>query len=152
MRSIARQTVAQPVQRGLCRPALPRPLWQEGCVSAWAQYATAGGGSPHQRDAIVAHLKEAGHSQYDLLSHAPACPAGVARDEPHYGETFHNADDYCARTFSLPMHPYLEKDAQAQVIRRGDGGDLMAENYFVHESSYVDEGCQHWKRYEDLAF
>ena len=36
--------------------------------------------------------------------------------EPHYGETYKNADDYCARTFSLPMHPYLEGEEQQTVI------------------------------------
>ena len=40
----------------------------------------------------------------------------VFRDEPTYGETFRNADDYCSRTFSLPMHPYLEETEQSRVI------------------------------------
>ena len=41
----------------------------------------------------------------------------VFRDEPSYGETFRSADDYCARTFSLPMHPYLTEAEQDEVIR-----------------------------------
>ena len=40
----------------------------------------------------------------------------VFRDEPTYGECYKNANDYCARTFSLPMHPYLEETEQQQVI------------------------------------
>jgi UDP-2-acetamido-2-deoxy-ribo-hexuluronate aminotransferase len=40
----------------------------------------------------------------------------VFRDEPTYGETFLNANDYCARTFSLPMHPYLTEAEQETVI------------------------------------
>ena len=40
----------------------------------------------------------------------------VFRNELHYGESFQNADDYCARTFSLPMHPYLEEAEQQEVI------------------------------------
>lgn len=44
--------------------------------------------------------------------HAPP----VFREEPAYGETFQNADDYCARTFSLPMHPYLTEAEQIQAI------------------------------------
>ena len=40
----------------------------------------------------------------------------VFRNEPHYAERFVNADDYCARTLSLPMHPYLSEAEQQQVI------------------------------------
>ena len=40
----------------------------------------------------------------------------VFRNEPLYGETFPHANDYCARTFSLPMHPYLAKEEQQLVI------------------------------------
>ena len=40
----------------------------------------------------------------------------VFKAEPAYGETFANANDYCARTFSLPMHPYLEEAEQQTVI------------------------------------
>ena len=40
----------------------------------------------------------------------------VFRAEPTYGETFRNANDYCARTFSLPMHPYLTMAEQETVI------------------------------------
>ena len=39
------------------------------------------------------------------------------RDDPSYGEVFLNANDYCARTFSLPMHPYLTEAEQAEVIQ-----------------------------------
>ena len=40
----------------------------------------------------------------------------VFRDEPTYGEAFENANDYCAKTFSLPMHPYLGAEEQQRVI------------------------------------
>ena len=40
----------------------------------------------------------------------------VFGDEPCYGETFKNADDYCARTLSLPMHPYLGEEEQQTII------------------------------------
>ena len=40
----------------------------------------------------------------------------VFKDEPTYGETFKNSNDYCDRTFSLPMHPYMEENDQRQVI------------------------------------
>ena len=40
----------------------------------------------------------------------------VFKAEPHYAETYTNADDYCARTLSLPMHPYMDAAEQQQVI------------------------------------
>lgn len=40
----------------------------------------------------------------------------VFEHEPHYGETYENALDYCARTFSLPMHPYLDEQTQKTII------------------------------------
>ena len=89
-------------------------LVAEGCVSAWAQYALLAKDTA-QRDAIVAYLKEAGIPNM-IYYPTPQHALPVFRDEPHYGETFHNADDYCARTFSLPMHPYLEEAEQRKVI------------------------------------
>lgn len=93
---------------------LTTPFVAEGCVSAWAQYALLAKDTA-QRDAIVAHLKEAGIPNM-IYYPTPQHALPVFRDEPHYGETFHNADDYCARTFSLPMHPYLEEAEQRKVI------------------------------------
>ena len=90
------------------------PFVAEGCVSAWAQYALLAKDTA-QRDAIVAYLKEAGIPNM-IYYPTPQHALPVFRDEPHYGETFHNADDYCARTFSLPMHPYLEEAEQRKVI------------------------------------
>ena len=90
------------------------PFVAEGCVSAWAQYALLAENTA-QRDAIVAHLNEAGIPNM-IYYPTPQHALPVFRDEPHYGETFQNADDYCARTFSLPMHPYLEEAEQRRVI------------------------------------
>lgn len=47
---------------------------------------------------------------------APQHALPVFRDEPTCGEAFRNANDYCARTFSLPMHPYLTEAEQETVI------------------------------------
>ena len=90
------------------------PFVAEGCVSVWAQYALLAD-STAQRDAVISHLKEAGIPNmvyYPTPQHA----LPVFRDEPCYGETFPNANDYCARTFSLPMHPYLKEEEQQKVI------------------------------------
>ena len=93
---------------------LTTPFVAEGCVSAWAQYALLAVDTV-QRDRIVAHLNEAGIPNM-IYYPTPQHALPVFRDEPHYGETFRNADDYCARTFSLPMHPYLEEAEQRKVI------------------------------------
>lgn len=90
------------------------PFVAEDCVSAWAQYAVLADNTA-KRDAIIAHLKDAGIPNmvyYPTPQHA----LPVFRDEPRYDEAFQNANDYCARTFSLPMHPYLEEAEQQQVI------------------------------------
>lgn len=91
------------------------PFVAEGCVSAWAQYALLAEDTA-QRDRIIAHLTEKGIPNmvyYPTPQHA----LPVFREEPAYGETFQNANDYCARTFSLPMHPYLTETEQETVIQ-----------------------------------
>jgi UDP-2-acetamido-2-deoxy-ribo-hexuluronate aminotransferase len=91
------------------------PFVAEGCVSAWAQYALLAEGAA-QRDKITAHLTEKGIPNmvyYPTPQHA----LPVFQNEPRYGEDFKNANDYCARTFSLPMHPYLTESEQDEVIR-----------------------------------
>lgn len=94
---------------------LVTPFVAEGCVSVWAQYALLAEDTA-QRDKIVAHLTEKGIPNmvyYPTPQHA----LPVFREEPTYGEAFRNANDYCARTFSLPMHPYLTEAEQDTVIR-----------------------------------
>lgn len=90
------------------------PYVAEGSVSAWAQYALLAEDTV-QRDRIIAHLTE---KQIPNMVYYPtpqhALP--VFRDEPRYSENFKNANDYCARTFSLPMHPYLTEAEQQTVI------------------------------------
>ena len=109
----ARQTVARRYNEAFAGRFVT-PFVAEGCVSAWAQYALVAKDTA-RRDAVVAHLNEAGIPNM-IYYPTPQHALPVFRDEPHYGETFHNADDYCARTFSLPMHPYLEEAEQRKVI------------------------------------
>lgn len=90
------------------------PFVAEGCESAWAQYALLAKDTA-QRDRIVAHLTEKGVPNmvyYPTPQHA----LPVFRNVTAYGEAFQNASDYCARTFSLPMHPYLTEAEQGTVI------------------------------------
>lgn len=108
-----RQTVANRYSRAFAGK-LTTPFVAEHCVSVWAQYALLAE-TTAQRDRIVAHLNEKeipNMIYYPTPQHA----LPVFQQEPCYGETFPNANDYCARTFSLPMHPYLEKAEQQRVI------------------------------------
>ena len=93
---------------------LQTPFVADGCVSAWAQYAVLAKDT-ETRDKIIAHLKE---KNIPNMVYYPTPQHGlpVFKSEPAYGETFANANDYCARTFSLPMHPYLEEAEQQTVI------------------------------------
>lgn len=109
----ARQTVAGRYNTAFAGK-LQTPFVAEGSVSAWAQYAVLAKDT-EARDRVIAHLKEKNIPNmvyYPTPQHA----LPVFRNEPTYGETFQNANDYCARTFSLPMHPYLEETEQQMVI------------------------------------
>lgn len=109
----ARQTVAGRYNAAFAGK-LQTPFIAEGCVSAWAQYAVLTKDT-EARDRIIARLKEKGIPNmvyYPTPQHA----LPVFKDEPTYGEPFQNANDYCARAFSLPMHPYLEESEQQTVI------------------------------------
>lgn len=90
------------------------PFVMEGCQSVWAQYAALAE-SKEQRDKVIAHLKEKNIPNM-VYYPAPQHALPVFKDEPTYGEAFKNANDYCTRTFSLPMHPYLGEADQQQVI------------------------------------
>lgn len=109
----ARQTVAGRYNQAFAGK-LQTPFVAEGSVSAWAQYAVLAKDT-EARDKIIAHLNE---KNIPNMVYYPTPQHGlpVFRDEPHYGETFANANDYCARTFSLPMHPYLEEAEQESII------------------------------------
>ena len=90
------------------------PFVQEGCQSVYAQYAILAKDT-ETRDRVIAHLngkKIPNMVYYPTPQHA----LPVFRNEPGYDEAFVNADDYCARTLSLPMHPYLGEEEQQQII------------------------------------
>lgn len=90
------------------------PFVQDNCMSAYSQYVVLAKDTA-QCDNIVAHLTDKqipNMIYYPFLQHV----LPVFEHEPHYGETYENALNYCARTFSLPMHPYLDKQTQQQII------------------------------------
>lgn len=109
----ARQTVARRYHAAF-DGTFVTPFVAEGCVSAWAQYALLARDT-RQRDKIVAHLNEKNIPNM-VYYPAPQHRLPVFQKDPQYSETFQNANDYCARTFSLPMHPYLGEAEQQTVI------------------------------------
>lgn len=109
----ARQDVAKRYNDAFAGVLTP-PFVQEGSISAYAQYVVLARDT-EQRDAMITHLIDKNVPNmvyYPTPQHALPVFAG----EPHYGETYANALDYCARTFSLPMHPYLTAEEQQTVI------------------------------------
>lgn len=90
------------------------PFVAEGSMSVYAQYVLLAEDSA-QRDRIVAHLD--GKNIPNMIYYpTPQHALPVFRDAPRYGESFPNAADYCTRTFSFPMHPYLTETEQETVI------------------------------------
>ena len=90
------------------------PFVAEGSQSAYAQYVLLAGDSA-ERDAAIERLNAAGIPNM-IYYPAPMHSLLVFAQANSYGETFPNATDYCARTFSLPFHPYLTKEEQDRVI------------------------------------
>ena len=90
------------------------PFVAENCMSVWAQYALLAQNTT-QRNKIVAHLAERGIPNM-IYYPKPQHALPVFKDEPTFREMFKNTDNYCARTFSLPMHPYLTEVEQSEII------------------------------------
>ena len=109
----ARQAVARRYSQAFAGK-LATPFVAEGCLSAYAQYVLLAE-DRRQRDEIVAHLNEKNIPNM-IYYPTPQHVLPVFQGEPRYGERYENAENYCARTFSLPMHPYLEEKEQQLVI------------------------------------
>lgn len=90
------------------------PFVAKNCVSAYAQYALLAENT-QQRDQVTAHLTKQNIPNM-VYYPTPQHKLPVFQNEAFYGESFQNALDYCARTFSLPMHPYLTQEEQQRVI------------------------------------
>lgn len=108
-----RQVVAQRYNEALCRD-FTTPYVAPGCQSVYAQYAILARDT-ETRDRVVQHLT--GKNIPNMIYYpTPQHGLPVFREEPTYGESFAVANDYCARTLSLPMHPYMEEAEQQAVI------------------------------------
>ena len=109
----ARQTVAGRYNEAFAGKFVT-PFVAEGNVSSWAQYALLAQDT-EQRDKVIAHLTEK-HIPNMVYYPTPQHALPVFRALEHYSESYENAVHYCAHTFSLPMHPYLEEAEQQTVI------------------------------------
>lgn len=108
-----RQSIADRYTAAFTGRAVLPPVPAEGQHS-WYQYTILAQDSGH-RDRLAAHLKERGiptNIYYPTPQHALPVFAGLNQ----YGQTFPHATDYCARTISLPMHPYLDAATQDTII------------------------------------
>lgn len=110
----ARQTVAKRYDEAF-QGKFATPRVEEGRYSNFYQYTLLAEDSA-QRERVLANLEARGIPSmvyYPKPQHA----LPVFHGEPVYGETFAHANDYCARAFSLPMHPYLTEAEQDAVIQ-----------------------------------
>lgn len=108
-----RQTVAKRYNDAF-RDSFTTPCVQDGCVSVYAQYALLARDT-ETRDKVIAYLTEKKIPNM-IYYPTPQHELPVFANEPTYGERFDVANDYCARTLSLPMHPYLGAAEQQTVI------------------------------------
>lgn len=109
----ARQCVAQRYNEAF-EGRFVTPFVAKNTKSIYAQYALLAKDAS-QRDEIVAYLTK---NNIPNMIYYPVPQHGlpVFSQAPHYEEDFANAIDYCDRTFSLPMHPYLTEAEQKSVI------------------------------------
>jgi UDP-2-acetamido-2-deoxy-ribo-hexuluronate aminotransferase len=110
-----RQEVAKRYSEGLAGSGLyALPSVPEGYLSVFAQYTLAVKDAG-QRDGVLNHLKEKG------VPTAVYYPKPLHRQEAfaylgYVKGDFPVSDDLCDRVFSVPMHPYLERDDQNRII------------------------------------
>ena len=109
----ARQTAARRYNEAFAGKFVT-PFVAKDCVSAYAQYALLAENT-QQRDQVTAHLTKQNIPNM-VYYPTPQHKLPVFQNDAFYGETFPNALDYCARTFSLPMHPYLTQEEQQKII------------------------------------
>lgn len=109
----ARHVVAQRYNKGF-EGLLTTPEMAKGALSIYAQYALLAKNQP-QRDHIIAALSQAGIPSM-VYYPTPQHRLPVFKYALTCGNELQVAEDYCRRTLSLPMHPYLTKEDQQLVI------------------------------------
>lgn len=97
------------------------PYVREDCISAYAQYALLAA-STEERNQLIEKLN-AQNIPNMVYYPTPQHLLPVFQGLNAYGETFNVSLDYCARTLSLPMHPYLQPEEQERIISAIKGDD-----------------------------
>lgn len=108
-----RQVVARRYNEAF-KDVLVTPFVSDEAISVYAQYALLAK-DEEERNRIVRYLTDKGIPNM-IYYPTPQHRLPVFKNEPTYGERFEHANDYCARTFSLPMHPYLTEEDQKMII------------------------------------
>lgn len=109
----ARQRVADRYAEGL-RDLVSVPELPDGFVSTWAQY-TLKLSPAMDRARIQAELKQAGVPT-NIYYPIPLHQQTAYRRYPTAGNGLPVSEQLAASVLSLPMHPYLETDAQDRII------------------------------------
>lgn len=109
-----RQNVAQ-VYNDALKISFQVPYVAENTMSVYAQYAVLAKDTD-ARDKVVSHLNHKGIPNM-IYYPTPQHSLPVFKNLDSYCETFVNSTDYCARTVSLPMHPYLGRKEQDDIIK-----------------------------------
>jgi len=96
------------------KTSLVLPQIPDGLLSAWAQYSILATDEEH-RASLQGALKEAGIPT--AIYYPKPLHLQTAFSSLGYGEgSFPVCEDFASRIFSLPMHPYLTKEQQKQII------------------------------------
>ncbi|MDA8776950.1 DegT/DnrJ/EryC1/StrS family aminotransferase [Alphaproteobacteria bacterium] len=88
------------------------PQVGEGLTNAWAQYTLI----VDDRPSVQARLKEAGIPSVIYYPKSLTQQSGY-QDFPIVSSGVPVSDDLPSKVLSLPMHPYLSTDSQAEIIR-----------------------------------
>ncbi len=91
------------------------PFVGEENMSVYAQYVLLAENT-EQRDKIISYLSENNIPNMVYYPN-PQHKLKVFENNPYFDHEFTNSEDYCERTFSLPMHPYLTEAEQDLVIK-----------------------------------
>jgi UDP-2-acetamido-2-deoxy-ribo-hexuluronate aminotransferase len=105
-----RQKVASRYSSAL-REQYTVPHVSEKNVSSWAQYSLL----HHERARKIRHLKEKG-IPFAIYYQKPLHQQAAFEDLGYRDGDFPVAERTANEIFSVPMHPYLPKDEQDQVI------------------------------------
>lgn len=110
---LVRRQAAADRYEGLLDDLVEVPRLADGATSSWAQY-TIKLPDGTNRDTVMASLRDDGVPSA-IYYPVPMHEQPPYRNYPVAGGALATTADLCQRVLALPMHPYLEMDAQQQV-------------------------------------